>query len=58
MRRHNATLVRGTDSHGHWQPDDVPRYDLDPLAMAQLQASWGAYKDGEVKQAADMEAVE
>jgi hypothetical protein len=53
-----ATLVRGTDSHGHWQPDDLPRYDLDPLAMAQLQASWGAYKDGEVKQAADMEAVE
>jgi hypothetical protein len=53
-----ATLVRGNDSHGHWQPDDLPRYDLDPLAMAQLQASWGAYKDGEVKQAADMEAVE
>lgn len=53
-----ATLVRGTDSYGHWQPDDLPRYDLDPLAMAQLQASWGAYKDGEVKQAADMEAVE
>ncbi len=53
-----ATLVRGTDRYGHWLPDDLPRFDLDPVAMAQLQASWGAYKDGEIKQAADMEAVE
>jgi chlorinating enzyme len=53
-----ATLVRGTDTYGHWQPDDLPRYDLDPVAMRQLEASWGAYKDGEVKQAADLEPVE
>lgn len=53
-----ATLVRGTDRFGHWQPDDLPRFDLDPVAMRQLQASWGAYKDGEVKQAADLDPVE
>jgi hypothetical protein len=53
-----ATLVRGTDRFGHWQPDDLPRFDLDPVAMRQLQASWGAYKDGEIKQAADLDPVE
>lgn len=53
-----ATLVRGTDRYGHWLPDDLPRFDLDPVAMRQLQASWGAYKDGEIKQAADLEPVE
>jgi hypothetical protein len=52
--RGRATLVRGRDVHGHWQPDDLPRFDLDPVAMAQLQSSWGAYRDGEVKQASDM----
>ncbi|MEO8523901.1 MAG: phytanoyl-CoA dioxygenase family protein [Caldimonas sp.] len=54
--RGRATLVRGVDRHGHWDPDDLPRFDLDPVAMKQLSASWGAYKDGEVKQASDMEA--
>ncbi len=53
-----ATLVRGSDRFGHWEPDDLPRFDLDPVAMRQLSASWGAYKDGEIKQAADMEPVE
>lgn len=53
-----ATLVRGEDRHGHWQRDDLPRFDLDPLAMRQLSASWGAYKDGEIKQAADLDPVE
>jgi hypothetical protein len=53
-----ATLVRGEDRFGHWLSDDLPRYDLDPIAMTQLSASWGAYKDGEIKQASDMDAVE
>lgn len=53
-----ATLVRGEDRHGHWKPDDLARFDLDPVAMAQLSASWGAYKDGEIKQASDMDPVE
>ena len=56
--RGRATLVRGTDRHGHWASDDLPRFDLDPVAMAQLSQSWGAYKDGEVKQAAEADPVE
>ena len=52
--RRQATLVRGVDEYGHWDPDHEPRCDLDPLSMAQLTAAWGEYKDGEVKQAADM----
>lgn len=56
--RNRATLVRGTDRHGHWDPDDLPAHDLDPRAMAQLAASWGAYKDGEIRQAAEADPVE
>lgn len=55
--RRRATLVRGVDTYGHWDPDDLPRHDLDPVSMTQLSAAWGEYKDGEIKQAADM-AVE
>ena len=55
--RRRATLVRGVDTYGHWDPDDLPRHDLDPVSMKQLSAAWGEYKDGEIKQAADM-AVE
>ncbi len=55
--RRQATLVRGVDAYGHWDTDNLPRHDLDPLSMAQLTNAWGQYKDGEVKQAADM-AVE
>ena len=54
--RGRATLVRGVDEYGHWDPDDLPRTDLDPVSMRQLQGAWGSYKDGEVKQAADMAA--
>lgn len=56
--RGRATLVRGTDRFGHWDPDDLPRFDLDPVALRQLSACWGAYKDGDVKQVADMSPVE
>jgi len=54
--RRTALLVRGEDRHGHWDPEVLPRYDLDPLAFELLQSVWGEYKDGEVMQAA--EAVE
>lgn len=54
--RRRATLVRGVDRHGHWDPDDLPATDLDPRSMQQLTAAWGEYKDGEVKQAADLSA--
>ncbi len=55
--RRQATLVRGVDTYCHWDADNLARHDLDPLSMAQLTSAWGEYKDGEVKQAADM-AVE
>jgi ectoine hydroxylase-related dioxygenase (phytanoyl-CoA dioxygenase family) len=51
-----ATLVRGVDTYGYWEPDTLPRFDLDPFSMAELTAVWGKYKDGETKQAADMTA--
>lgn len=54
--RGRATLLRGEDRYGHWDADELPRFDLDPAAMRQLTASWGAYKDGEVRQAADMQS--
>lgn len=56
--RGKATLVRGVDRFGHWDADALPRHDLDPLSMQQLGQSWGAYKDGEIRQASDMEPVE
>lgn len=51
--RNRATLVRGVDRFGHWDPDTLPTRDLDPPSMAELTRAWGQYKDGEVKQAAD-----
>jgi ectoine hydroxylase-related dioxygenase (phytanoyl-CoA dioxygenase family) len=51
--RGRATLVRGVDKHGHWDSDDLPRFDLDPVAMHQLTQCWGAYKDGELRQAVE-----
>jgi hypothetical protein len=54
--RGRATLVRGVDRYGYWDEDALPRADLDPQSMAQLSATWGKYKDGETRQAADMAA--
>lgn len=51
--RGSATLVRGEDNFDHWDPDDLPRFDLDPLSMRQLASVWGAYKDGEMVQASE-----
>jgi non-haem Fe2+, alpha-ketoglutarate-dependent halogenase len=52
--RRRATLVRGVDEFGHWDPETLPTYDRDPASMNELSQAWGQYKDGEVKQAADM----
>ncbi len=52
LARRSATLVRGTDRYGHWDPDPLPRFDRDPVAFAALRQAWGQYRDGEVKQAA------
>jgi hypothetical protein len=51
--RRSGTLVRGVDHHGHWDPDPLPRFDLDPVAYDAMRAAWGQYRDGEVRQAAE-----
>jgi ectoine hydroxylase-related dioxygenase (phytanoyl-CoA dioxygenase family) len=51
--RRTALLVRGLDNYGHWDRDPLPQYDFDPPAYAAMLQAWGAYKDGNVKQAAD-----
>jgi ectoine hydroxylase-related dioxygenase (phytanoyl-CoA dioxygenase family) len=48
-QRRRALLVRGVDSHGHWDPDPLPRYDLDPVCMAELDRVWGQYRNGHYK---------
>ena len=52
--RRTATLVRGTDSFGHWDPEPMPRTDLDPECMAFLRQSWARYRDPDVPQAAQL----
>jgi hypothetical protein len=52
MGRRTALLVRGEDRYGHWDPEVVPRHDLDERSFALLRSVWGHYKDGEVVQAA------
>jgi Phytanoyl-CoA dioxygenase (PhyH) len=51
--RRTATLVRGVDRYGHWDPDPLPRFDLDPVAYEAMRAAWGQYRDGEVRQVAE-----
>jgi hypothetical protein len=51
--RRTATLVRGVDRYRHWEPDPLPRFDLDPIALGAMRAAWGQYRDGDVKQAAE-----
>ena len=51
--RRSATLVRGVNRYGYWDPDPLPQFDFDPVAFAAMRAAWGKYRDGEVKQAAD-----
>jgi ectoine hydroxylase-related dioxygenase (phytanoyl-CoA dioxygenase family) len=52
--KRRATLVRGTDEFGYWDPETLPAHDRDPASMEELAQTWGQYKDGEVRQAADM----
>jgi non-haem Fe2+, alpha-ketoglutarate-dependent halogenase len=54
--RRTATLVRGTDSYGHWDPEPMPRTDLDPQCMTFLRQSWARYRDPDVPQAAVLKA--
>jgi ectoine hydroxylase-related dioxygenase (phytanoyl-CoA dioxygenase family) len=44
--RRGALLVRGTDCFHHWNDDPLPRYDLDPICIAELDRVWGQYRKG------------
>ncbi|WP_425403270.1 phytanoyl-CoA dioxygenase family protein [Hwanghaeella sp.] len=52
LGRRTALLVRGQDTHDHWDPDPVPKRDLDPDTLAFLTDMWSRYQSKEVKQAA------
>jgi non-haem Fe2+, alpha-ketoglutarate-dependent halogenase len=54
--RRTATLVRGTDKYGHWDPEPTPKTDLDPVCMEFLRQSWSRYRDPDVPQAAKLKA--
>jgi non-heme Fe2+,alpha-ketoglutarate-dependent halogenase len=54
--RRTATLVRGTDKYGHWDPEPMPKTDLDPACMEFLRQSWSRYRDPDMPQAAKLKA--
>ena len=54
--RRTATLVRGTDKYGHWDPEPMPKIDLDPVCMEFLRQSWSRYRDPDMPQAAKLKA--
>lgn len=56
--RRTATLVRGRDEHGHWDPEPLPERDLDPRCMDFLRECWARYRDPDVAQAARRAARE
>lgn len=45
LGRRTASLVRGADAHGHWDPEPYPNSDLDPDCMRFLRESWSRYRD-------------
>ena len=50
--RRSALLVRGTDRHGHWDADPLPKTDLDPECMEFLKDMWARYQSRDVSQEA------
>jgi len=54
--RRTATLVRGADKYGHWDPEPTPKTDLDPVCMEFLRQSWSRYRDPDMPQAAKLKA--
>ena len=32
----SAMVVRGRDTHGHWEPEPEPKQDMDPVCLAAL----------------------
>jgi non-heme Fe2+,alpha-ketoglutarate-dependent halogenase len=47
--RRSALLVRGTDTYENWDRDVLPRYDMDPICVAELDRIWGQYRRGQYK---------
>ena len=41
--RRSALLVRGEDRYGNWDPDPLPRYDLDPVTFNHMKKCLGTY---------------
>jgi hypothetical protein len=41
-----ATVVRGRDPNGYWQPEPYPRHDFDPECLEALDAAWKRYRTG------------
>ncbi len=41
--RRSATLVRGVDEYGYWDPEPRPRSDMDPVAVEIMKQSWQQY---------------
>lgn len=47
--RRGAMLVRGVDEYKHWDADPLPRCDLDPVCVEELNKVWGQYTQGAFK---------
>lgn len=56
LGRRTATMVRGTDRFGHWDPDPVPERDRDPAILDHMRAEHRRYHDRAVAQEADEQA--
>jgi non-haem Fe2+, alpha-ketoglutarate-dependent halogenase len=53
MGRRSATLVRGVDRYGLWDPDPLPRFDLDPVACGLLDLPVAILAPGGAQPAVD-----
>jgi len=53
LGRRASILVRGEDKFGYWDEDPVPRFDLDPVAMAAMKRAQDAYRDPSVRSEAE-----
>ena len=51
--RRSASLVRGTDEHGHWDHDPVPKEDCDTKIYAHIVAAGERYVDTQFAQEAE-----
>ena len=50
--RRTALKVRGVDTHNNWDPDPLPKTDIDEETLSFLTNMWARYQSPETKQAA------